>query len=62
MALYVALLGTEMFVMQSSPPMNGPIPDIDHYRLTHAGLDFLDAWIGARPFDEGSGDNHDAGW
>lgn len=25
--------------------------DVDHYRLTSLGLEFLDAWIGAQPID-----------
>ncbi len=33
--------------VKSAPP--GIVPDIEHYRLTKAGLDFLDAWLGAQP-------------
>ena len=60
---YVGFLGTETFLLESTPALNGPVPDVEYYRLTDAGLEFLDAWIGARPLDEtdkGGGD--DAGW
>jgi hypothetical protein len=50
--VYVSFLGSEMFLSQAMPPLNSPVPDIDYYRLTPAGLEFLDAWIGARPFGD----------
>jgi hypothetical protein len=30
----------------------GAVPEIDFYRLSLAGLDFLDAWTSAQPIDE----------
>jgi hypothetical protein len=41
--------GVVRYESQSVP--NGPVPDVEFYRLTDAGLAFLDAWTGAQPLD-----------
>ena len=40
-------------IMQKAPiALNGHIPDVDYYRLTHRGVEFVEAFIGARPLDD----------
>jgi hypothetical protein len=40
------------WVETAGPPPAGRIPDVDHYRLTSRGLQFLDAWLGAQPIED----------
>jgi hypothetical protein len=39
----------ELFETAANSP--GRLPATDYYRLTNVGVDFLDAWTGARPID-----------
>jgi hypothetical protein len=59
--LYISYVGSELVIMEAMPALNGPIPDVDYYRLTSAGLDFLNAWIGTLPDDEEPDAESDAG-
>jgi len=43
--------GTVTWVRSESTPF-GPVPDVEHYRLTAKGVEFLDAWLGVQPLDE----------
>jgi len=42
--------GWDSIVTENVP--TGVLPSIDYYRLTHLGLEFLDAWIGAQPIED----------
>ncbi len=43
---FLSILGDPSSAVWSRPPTDGVVPEIDHYRLTAAGVKFLDAWLG----------------
>lgn len=45
----MAPVGSDWIETERVPP--GVLPTTDYYRLTRAGVEFLDAWLGAQPID-----------
>ena len=50
-------------VVAAGPQNTELVPETDYYRLTLAGVDFVDAWMGARPVDvdDGPGNQMESG-
>ncbi|WP_426506733.1 HNH endonuclease [Dactylosporangium sp. McL0621] len=51
---HVAALGSTVGLTVVPAAINSLMPDTDFYRLTPAGVEFLDAWLGAKPLDPDS--------
>jgi hypothetical protein len=46
---FVSFLGeSQTILLMAMPPLDGVIPDVDYWRLTSAGVAFVDEWLGTQ--------------